>query len=94
MGWGRQVQLEISYLNVKPMSFVTGSARIAKADIDKREKHTNSQSANTSVNTNGIVLHTIFWLINLWMSGAVRSLLDRECVIAYKRRRRGSRTPR
>ena len=61
MGWGRQVQLEISYLNVEPMSFVTGSARIAKGDINTREKHTNIQGANTSVNTNGIVLHSPFF---------------------------------
>ena len=71
MGWGRQVQLEISHLKVEPMSFVTGSARIAKADINKREKHTNTQSANTSVNQNGIVLHSPFLVskpMDEWLS--------------------------
>lgn len=61
-GMGKTGSIRNPYLNVKPVSFVTGSVRIAKGDINKREKHTNSQSAKTSVNQNGIVLHSPFFI--------------------------------
>ena len=52
-GMGKTGSIRNIYLNVEPMSFVTGSVRIAKGDINKREKHTNIQSAKTSANQMG-----------------------------------------